>query len=104
LEQSKTAFYFLLYPFNFYLYPILMKIIIRNLARDTTEPQLRALFEEFGEVTSCDLVLDKVTGKSKGFGFTEMPIDKHAKYAIKKLNDKNIANSRIRVKIAEDKK
>jgi len=81
-----------------------MKIIIRNLSRETTEPQLRALFEEYGEVTSCDLVLDKATGKSKGFGFTEMPVEKHAKYAIKKLNDRNIQNSRVRVKIAEDKK
>ncbi|MGJ8656625.1 MAG: RNA recognition motif domain-containing protein [Akkermansiaceae bacterium] len=81
-----------------------MKIIIRNLARETTEPQLRALFEEFGEVTSCDLVLDKVTGKSKGFGFAEMPVEKNARFAIKKLNDRNVANSRIRVKVAEDKK
>jgi len=81
-----------------------MKIIIRNLSRETTETQLRALFEEFGEVASCDLVLDKVTGKSKGFGFAEMPLDKHAKFAIKKLNDRNVQNSRIRVKIAEEKK
>jgi|TARA_B110000908_G_C10157554_1_gene404374 RNA recognition motif-containing protein len=81
-----------------------MKIIIRNLSRETTEPQLKALFEEYGQVTSCDLVLDKTTGKSKGFGFAEMPIDKDARYAIKKLNDRNIDNTRIRVKVAEDKK
>ncbi len=81
-----------------------MKIIIRNLSRETTEPQLKALFEEYGQVTSCDLVLDKRTGKSKGFGFAEMPIDKDARYAIKKLNDRNIDNTRIRVKVAEDKK
>jgi len=80
-----------------------MKIIIRNLSRETTEEQLKALFTEYGEVTSCDLVLDKATGKSKGFGFAEMPRDKDANYAIKKLNNKNVANSRIRVKIAEDK-
>ncbi len=81
-----------------------MKIIIRNLSLETTEPQLKALFEEYGQVTSCDLVLDKSTGKSKGFGFAEMPIDKDARYAIKKLNDRNIDNTRIRVKVAEDKK
>jgi RNA recognition motif-containing protein len=81
-----------------------MKIIIRNLSRETTEPQLKALFEEYGQVTSCDLVLDKTTGKSKGFGFAEMPIDKDARYAIKKLNDRNVNNTRIRVKVAEDKK
>jgi len=40
-----------------------MKIIIRNLSRQTTEPQLRELFEEFGAVKTCDLVLDKLTGR-----------------------------------------
>jgi RNA recognition motif-containing protein len=80
-----------------------MKIIIRNLSRSTTEPELKALFTKFGEVKSCDLVMDKVTGQSKGFGFVEMPNDKHARYAIKNLNDKTIANSRIRVKVAEEK-
>ena len=80
-----------------------MKLIIRNLSRETTEEQLRRLFQAYGDVESCDLVLDKVTGKSKGFGFVEMPNLKHAKYAIKNLNDKTIANSRIRVKVAEEK-
>jgi len=80
-----------------------MKIIIRNLSRSTTESELNALFTKFGEVKSCDLVMDKVTGNSKGFGFVEMPNDKHARYAIKNLNDKTIANSRIRVKVAEEK-
>ena len=80
-----------------------MKIIIRNLSRDTTEPELRKLFAAFGEVKSCDLVMDKVTGGSKGFGFVEMVKEVNALFAIKKLNDKTIANSRIRVKIAETK-
>lgn len=80
-----------------------MKIIIRNLSRSTTESEIKNLFTTFGEVTSCDLVMDKVTGNSKGFGFVEMPNDKHARYAIKNLNDKTIANSRIRVKVAEEK-
>lgn len=80
-----------------------MKIIIRNLSRGTTEPELKALFTTFGEVQSCDLVMDKLSGKSKGFGFVEMPNTKHAKYAIKNLNDKTIASSRIRVKVAEEK-
>ena len=80
-----------------------MKIIIRNLSRSTTESEIKDLFEAYGEVSSCDLVMDKQTGKSKGFGFVEMPNPKHAKYAIKNLNDKTIANSRIRVKVAEEK-
>ena len=80
-----------------------MKIIIRNLSRSTTESEIKDLFEAYGEVSSCDLVMDKQTGSSKGFGFVEMPNPKHAKYAIKNLNDKTIANSRIRVKVAEEK-
>ena len=81
-----------------------MKLIIRNLSRETTEHEVRALFTEFGEVVSCDLVMDKETGSSKGFGFVEMPVVKQAKYAIKHLNDKRVAGSRIRVKVAEEKK
>jgi len=80
-----------------------MKLIIRNLSRNTTEQELKDLFTPYGEVKSCDLVMDKETGASKGFGFVEMPIEKHAKYAIRKLNDRNVANSRIRVKKAEEK-
>ena len=81
-----------------------MKIIIRNLSRDTTESQIRDLFEPFGELKSCDLVLDKQTGGSKGFGFVEMVDYDKAKKAISALNNKNVANSRIRVKQAEAKK
>ncbi len=80
-----------------------MKIIIRNLSRTTTEDELKDLFTPFGAVASCDLVMDASTGGSKGFGFVDMPNDKHGKYAIKNLNDKTIAGSRIRVKIAESK-
>ncbi len=81
-----------------------MKIIIRNLARETTEEQLKKLFAAYGEVASCDLVLDKVTGKSKGFGFVEMPNESNALFSIKKLNDKTVNQARIRVKLAEEKK
>ncbi len=78
-----------------------MKIIARNLARETTEEELRALFAEFGVVESCTLVLDKATGKSKGFGFIEMPLYE-ARTAIKRLNTKRIGGSVIRVKEAEE--
>ncbi len=80
-----------------------MKIIIRNLSRDTTESEINDLFVKFGEVKSCDLVLDKVTGGSKGFGFVEMEDDKNAKFAIKSLNNTSVANSRIRVKEVDSK-
>lgn len=77
-----------------------MKLLVRNLSRDTTEAELSALFAEFGLVSSCTLVMDKVTGKSKGFGFVEMPKHIEAKTAIKALNAKKIAGSVIRVKEA----
>jgi RNA recognition motif-containing protein len=80
-----------------------MKLIILKLARSTTEEELRVLFEEYGTVASCDLVLDKSTGGSKGFGFVEMPKPEEAECAIKSLNNKKVANSKIRVKQAEDK-
>ncbi len=81
-----------------------MKLLIRNLSRTTTEEDLRAIFEEYGTVQSCDLVFDKVTGVSKGFAFVEMPHTGDAKAAMKKLNNLNLADSKIRVKKAEDKK
>ena len=81
-----------------------MKLLIRNLSRSTTEEELKALFEAYGRVQSCDLVLDKTTGDSKGFAFVEMPKPGEAKAAMKNLNNKNIASNIIRVKKAEDKK
>jgi RNA recognition motif-containing protein len=81
-----------------------MKLLIRNLARSTTEKELKELFEGYGTVQSCDLVLDKATAESKGFAFVVMPKPGEAKAAMKNMNGKSIANSKIRVKKAEDKK
>jgi len=78
-----------------------MKLLIRNLARTTTENELRTLFEAFGAVQSCNLVLDKKSGLSKGFAFIEMPRRGDAKAAVKSLNHKEIDNSTVRVKYAE---
>lgn len=78
-----------------------MKLLIRNLARTTTEPEVREMFEAFGAVQSCSLVIDKASGRSKGFGFVEMPKAGEAKAAMKMLNGKDVAGSRIRVKKAE---
>lgn len=80
-----------------------MKLLIRNLARDTTEEELKDLFEGYGTVQSCNLVMDKNTGKSKGFGFVEMPKIGEAKAATKGLNGQLIADNIIRVKKAEPK-
>ena len=80
-----------------------MKLLIRNLARTVTENELRTLFSISGTVQSCTLVLDATTGKSKGFGFVEMPNPGDAKKAVKTLNGKDIQGSKIRVKKAESK-
>lgn len=78
-----------------------MKLLIRNLSRTTTEAELKTLFSAHGDVQSCDLVIDKETGQSKGFGFVEMPKQGEAKAAMKNLNGKDIAGNKIRVKKAE---
>ncbi len=78
-----------------------MKLLVRNLARTTKEAELKAIFEEHGNVEYCTLVLDKVTGESKGFAFVEMPVKNEAKNAITKLNGTQINKSKVRVKEAE---
>lgn len=80
-----------------------MKLLVRNLARTTTEAELRAMFEANGKVQSCTLVTDKETGISKGFGFVEMPKPGEAKAAVKNLNYTDVAGNKIRVKKAEPK-
>ncbi len=80
-----------------------MKLLVRNLNRSTKEDELLAIFEGFGEVVSCTLVMDQVTGGSKGFGFVEMTKEDDAKAAIKKLHNELLDGNKIRVKKAEDK-
>jgi len=81
-----------------------MKILVRNLPRQTTEAELLALFKEYGDVQSCTVVMDKVTKISKGFGFVEMPRAGQAKVAIKALNARDVGGRKIRVKKAEKSK
>ena len=81
-----------------------MKLLVRNLAKATTEEKLLNLFKEHGSVQSCNLVLDKESGTSKGFAFVEMPKVGEAKAAIKQLNGYKLAGNLIRVKKAETKK
>ena len=80
-----------------------MKLLIRNLDRTTTEEDLLALFKPFGQVQYCTLILDKLTGNSKGFGFVEMPKAGEAKVAMKNLNGKQLAGKKIRVKKSDTK-
>lgn len=80
-----------------------MKIIFRNLAKETTEAQISDMFAAHGAVQYCNLVMDKETGASKGFGFAEMPKPAAAKAAIKALNNQMVDGAKIRVKRAEIK-
>ncbi|MDX1343674.1 RNA-binding protein [Reinekea sp. G2M2-21] len=77
-----------------------MKILIRNINRDTTEEALRDLFEAYGAVQYCTLIMDAETGKHKGFGFVEMPKAGDAKAAIVSLNNTHLDGSVLRVKRA----
>lgn len=81
-----------------------MKLLVRNLAKATTEEKILTLFKEHGSVQSCNLVLDKETHESKGFAFVEMPKVGEAKAAIKLLNGYKLAGNLLRVKRAETKK
>lgn len=80
-----------------------MRLLVRNLDRSTTEADLKDLFETFGQVQSCTIVLDAGTGRSKGFGFLEMPKVGDAKAAVRNLNGVQLDGERIRVKNAKPK-
>lgn len=78
-----------------------MKLLIRNLNRLTTAAELEKLFQEFGAVQKCSLVMDQESGTSKGFGFIVMQKPGEAKAAVKTLNNKTVNGQKIRVKKAE---
>jgi RNA recognition motif-containing protein len=80
-----------------------MKILVRNLDRLVTDAEILDLFTAYGKVDSCVVVKDAETGKSKGFGFVEMPNPREAIKAVKGLNTLKLKGLGIRVKIAEDK-
>lgn len=80
-----------------------MKIFVASLPFKLEENDLRETFEEYGEVSSVKLVLDRETGKKKGFGFVEMPDDEQAQKAIDDLNGLEILGRAIAVAKAESK-
>ncbi len=75
-----------------------MNILVRNLSREINKKELFMLFQSFGKIKSHDIVIDAATGKSKGFGFIDMPEDSEAAAAIKALDGKLIKGLKIRVK------
>jgi RNA recognition motif-containing protein len=74
-----------------------MNIYVGNLSYQVTSEELRQAFERFGEVTSANVVMDKLTGRSKGFGFVEMSDKASAEEAIKQLDGADLKGRNIRV-------
>jgi RNA recognition motif-containing protein len=77
-----------------------MNIFISNLNFNINDEELRELFESFGEVTSSKVITDKITGRSRGFGFVEMSDDEKGKEAIEKLNGTDFKGRELNVSVA----
>jgi cold-inducible RNA-binding protein len=73
------------------------KIFVGGLAFSTTEDELRNLFEPFGQIETVQIVIDRYTQKSRGFGFVEMTSDEEAAKAIEALNGKELAGRALTV-------
>lgn len=80
-----------------------MNLFVTNISRVVREDALKALFSEFGEVSSVKIIDDKYTGESKGFGFVEMTSEMHALDAIKKLTNAEFFGKRLMVSKARPK-
>ena len=80
-----------------------MNLYVGNLGFNVGEDDLRKVFEEFGEVTEVRLIMDKYSGKSKGFGFIEMPSREEANKAIEELNGKDFMERAMTVNEAKPK-
>jgi cold-inducible RNA-binding protein len=74
-----------------------MKLYVGNLSFSTSEDELRQLFEQYGQVASATLVMDRDTGRPRGFGFVEMNDDGEAKAAITALNGQNVGGRDLTV-------
>ena len=81
-----------------------MNIHVTKLDIDTRGENLRQVFEEFGEVLFVKIITDKITGKSRGFGFVEMAYEEDGLEAIKELNDSELDGRTIIVKKGERRK
>lgn len=77
-----------------------MNIYCGNLNWQTTEADLQAAFEAYGQVSSVTIIKDRYTGQSRGFGFVEMPNDSEGKSAIDGLNGKELDGRTLRVDVA----
>lgn len=80
-----------------------MNIYVSNLSFNVQDEDLKEFFTEYGEVSSAKVITDKFTGKSRGFGFVEMPDDELAKKAIAELDNGVVEGRNIKVMEAKPK-
>jgi RNA-binding proteins (RRM domain) len=80
-----------------------MDIYVGNLAYSTTDDGLKAEFEKYGAVSSARVCTDRISGRSKGFGFVEMPDEAQAQAAINALNGKDVDGRPLRVNQSQPK-
>ena len=78
-----------------------MNIYVGNLSAKTTEEELRGAFESFGDVDTAKIIKDNITGRSRGFGFVEMPNQDQAQAAIAGMNGKELGGSPLTVNEAK---
>ena len=78
-----------------------MKLYVGNLAYSMTDESLRTMFSEFGDVQSAQVVMDRDTGRSKGFGFVELANDQASQAAIAGLNGKDVGGRQLTVNEAK---
>ncbi len=80
-----------------------MKIFVAGLPYDLDDAELEEIFEKFGTIVSAKVVMDRETGKSKGFGFVEMANENEAREAIENLNDISLGKKPLVVKAADER-
>jgi len=81
-----------------------MNIYVGQLPYTMTEDELREMFSEYGEIASLNLIMDRYSGQSKGFGFIDMPNNSEADKAIKALNKSMLNGREIKVNQAEERR
>jgi len=79
------------------------RLYVGNLAYSVTSDQLRDLFAAHGEVKEATMITDRVTGRSKGFGFVEMATEEGARKAIENLNEHNVGGRNLMVNEAKER-
>lgn len=80
-----------------------MNIYVGNLSHEATEDSLREAFEAFGQVESTNIIKDRFSGESRGFGFVEMPSKQEAEKAIEEMNGKDLMGRAVNVNEARPK-